>query len=399
MVRGLLILLLGLLVQPVWAAERPVVTIGYLGIQNDPRWQRQETYANLVLREEMDPADGARVAMRDARIIGRTLKVKFRLEIRRAADLEGVRAAFEDLSKNSGSRYFLVDLPGDLLARFAAETRGREVLLFNISAYEDELRGEKCQPHLLHVIASYRQLADALAQYLSHKQWHRILVLRGPDPEDHRIADVFSVSAKRFGNRIVEVRDFLPTHDPRAREQNNIRLLTTGIDYDVVFVADHFGEFGRHVPYETVLARPVVSLVGHGTTIGLVPSLWHWATERFGSPQLNQRFERQVKHRRKMRDADFAAWAAIRSLLEAMMRVKSTAFEPVRKALLSEDARLDVYKGVPANFRSWDHQMRQPMLLHTHNAVVAYAPLPQFLHARNVLDTLGVDEPNTQCRF
>jgi len=377
---------------------RPTVTVGYLGLEGDPRWQRWETYANLELREEMDPADGARVAMGDARIVGRVLKVEFALEVRRERDLEALRGAFEELY-GRGIRFFLVDLDGPDLASFVAPYREREVLFFNVSAYDDELRGEKCQANLLHVIPSLRMLADGLAQYLAQQGWHRILVLQGPDPQDGKIAGVFAVSAHRFGNRIVETRQFLPTHDPRAREQNNVRLLTTGVDYDVVFVADYRGEFGRQVPYATVLARPVVSITGHGPTIGLQPSAWHWASERFGSPQLNQRFERQVEHRRRMRDADFAAWAAVRQLLEAMMKAKSTDFAAVRDALLAPDTRLDVYKGVPASFRAWDHQMRQPIVLHTHNAVIGYAPLPQFLHEFNVLDTLGVDRPDTACSF
>lgn len=398
----IVLLLASLWLQPAEARRvaepRATLTIGYLGLEKDPRWQRWETYANLELREAMDPADGARVAMRDARIVGRVLKVRFDLEIRREKDLDALRAAFEELA-GKGAHFFLVDLPADLLTEFVAPYRDRDVLFFNVTAMEDELRGEKCQANVLHVIPSFRMLADALSQYLTHKGWHRILVLQGPDPQDARLAEVFAASARRFGNRIVEVRKFLPTHDPRAREQNNIRLLTTGVDYDVVFVADHRGEFGRRVPYATVLARPVVSLADHGPTIGLQPAAWHWASERFGSPQLNQRFERQVKHRRRMRDADFATWAAVRQLLEAMMKARSVDFDAVRDALLAPDARLDVYKGMPANFRSWDHQMRQPLLLHTHNAVITYAPLPQFLHQRNVLDTLGVDEPNTTCHF
>lgn len=402
-----LLVLLPLFAALAWTADvraqraqppRPTVTVAYLGLEEDPRWQRWETYANLELREAMDPADGARVAMRDARIVGRVLKVDFALEVRRAKDLEALRGAFEELAA-SGVRYFLVDLDGPDLAAFVGPYRDREVLFFNVSAHDDDLRGEKCQANLLHAIPSLRMLADGLSQYLAHKGWHRILVLQGPDPADAEIAQVFGVSARRFGNRVVEVRQFLPTHDPRAREQNNVRLLTTGVDYDVVFVADHRGEFGRRVPYATVLARPVVSMTEHGPTIGLQPSAWHWASERFGSPQLNQRFERQVDHRRRMRDADFAAWAAVRQLLEAMMKAKSADFAAVRDALLAEDARLDVYKGMPASFRPWDRQMRQPIVLHTHNAVIDYAPLPQFLHQFNVLDTLGVDRPDTACRL
>jgi len=394
-----LLAILCLLAAPALAAERPTLTIGYLGLKKDPRWQPLETYANLVLRGAVNGADGAAVAMRDARIIGRALGVKFAFEVRRARDLEALTAAFEELRDGSGARFFLVDLPAPMLADFAARTRGQDVLLFNVSAAEDELRGAQCQPHLLHVIPSHRMYMDAIAQFLADKGWRNVLLLTGPTPEDAKLSEVFKISNRRFGGRVVEERGFVPTNDPRAREKNNIRLLTTGIDYDVIVVTDHRGEFSRYVPYNSVLPRPVIGMPLLPPTVGLVPAAWHWASERFGSPQLNQRFERQVKHRRKMHDVEWASWAAVRSLLEAMMRAKSTEFEAVKQALLSPEARLDVYKGVPANFRSWNGQMRQPILLATHNAVVTYAPLPKFLHARNQLDTLGVDEPNTDCSF
>jgi hypothetical protein len=38
-------------------------------------------------------------------------------------------------------------------------------------------------------------------------------------------------------------------------------------------------------------------------------------------------------------------------------------------------------------------------LLSTADAVIERAPLPQFLHQTNVLDTLGVDAPETTCRL
>ena len=388
-----LLLLLVLLLTPGLAAAQEEVIFGYLGLKKDPRYARLKTYANLVLRPAIDPVDGAMTAMRDARIVGRALKMTFTLEVTRERDPQALRAAFERLYAERGARFFLVDLPGDLLAPFAAGLRDREVLLFNISATDPELRGEQCQGNLLHVIPSRDQLMDGLAQFLAQKQWRKVLLLVGPREEDARLAESFVTSLRRFGGKVVDRRDFLPTNDPRARERNNIRLLTSGVDYDAIFVADSRTEFGRFIPYNAYLPRPVVG------SVGLVPSAWHWASERFGSPQLNQRFERQVKGKRRMSDVDWAAWAAVRSLLEAITRTRSAELAAVREALLAPDARLDVYKGAPANFRAWNRQLRQPILLHTSNAVIAYAPLPQFLHARNNLDTLGIDEPMSRCRL
>ncbi len=387
------LLLLLVLLAPGPAGAQQEVTFGYLGLAKDPRYARLETYANLVLRPAIDPVDGAMTAMREARIVGRALKMKFSLEVVREKNAEGLLAAFEKLYAERDIRFFLVDLPGEELAPLAAALRDRDVLLFNISAMDPELRGDKCQANLLHVIPSRTQITDGLAQFLAQKQWYEVLVLVGPREEDRLFADSFVTSLRRFGGKVVDRREFLPTNDPRARERNNVRLLTSGVDYDAIFVADSRTEFGRFVPYNAYLPRPVVG------SVGLVPSAWHWASERFGSPQLNQRFERQVKRKRKMSDFDWAAWAAIRSLLEAITRTRSADFAAVRDALLAADARLDVYKGAPANFRSWNRQLRQPVLLHTDDAVIAYAPLPQFLHARNNLDTLGVDEATSDCRL
>ncbi len=388
----ILLLLLFLLASGTAGAQQEV-TFGYLGLAKDPRYARLKTYTNLVLRPAIDPVDGAMTAMREARIVGRALKMKFALEVVREKDAEGLLAAFEKLYAERDARFFLVDLPGEALATFAGALRGRDVLLFNVSAMDPELRGEKCQTNLLHVIPSRTQITDGLAQFLAWKRWYEVLVLVGPREEDRLFADSFVTSLRRFGGRVVDRREFLPTSDPRAREQNNVRLLTSGVDYDAIFVADSRTEFGRFIPYNAYLPRPVVG------SVGLVPSAWHWASERFGSPQLNQRFERQVKRKRKMTDFDWAAWAAVRSLLEAYTRTRSTDFATLRDALLGEEVRLDVYKGAPANFRPWNRQLRQPILLHTSDAVIAYAPLPQFLHERNNLDTLGVDEPMSVCRF
>jgi ABC transporter substrate binding protein (PQQ-dependent alcohol dehydrogenase system) len=49
--------------------------------------------------------------------------------------------------------------------------------------------------------------------------------------------------------------------------------------------------------------------------------------------------------------------------------------------------------------RSWDQQVRQPILLAGGNAVIARAPLEGFLHQTNDLDTLGYDAPETECRL
>jgi ABC transporter substrate binding protein (PQQ-dependent alcohol dehydrogenase system) len=232
-------------------------------------------------------------------------------------------------------------------------------------------------------------LADALAQYLAVRGWRRALALVGPDEASAATAAAFDHAAAKFGLTIADRQAFELTNDPRRREQSNMALLTGRAEHDVIFLADEIGEFGRYVPYATYAARPVVG------SEGLRPLAWHWTFERFGAPQLNQRFEKRAG--RRMEAEDWAAWAAVRAIVEAVSRTQSTDISGLRAFMESPEFTLDLYKGAPGGFRPWSGQLRQPVLLTVHNAVIAVAPMVEFLHQTNTLDTLGIDRAEANC--
>jgi len=234
-------------------------------------------------------------------------------------------------------------------------------------------------------------LMDALAQFLSSKNWKRVLILQGDAPNDQLLADAFAKAAAKFRLKQVDRRSFVLSNDPRIREKNNVALITSGARVDVIFLADSVGEFGRYVPYQTQKPTLVVG------SEGLHAGAWHWTWERYGAPQLNQRFDRVAK--RRMTDTDYAGWAAVKTIVEAITRTSSIEPLEIKRFLVSNDMTFDAYKGAPGNFRPWDHQLRQPLLLHLHNAVVTRAPLPGFLHRFNNLDTLGIDSAESNCRM
>ena len=60
---------------------------------------------------------------------------------------------------------------------------------------------------------------------------------------------------------------------------------------------------------------------------------------------------------------------------------------------------LAAFKGVGTSFRSWNGQLRQPILVATAKLPVTVSPQPGFLHQFSVLDTLGIDRPETTCVF
>jgi ABC transporter substrate binding protein (PQQ-dependent alcohol dehydrogenase system) len=233
-------------------------------------------------------------------------------------------------------------------------------------------------------------LSDALAQHLRARGWDRVLLLRGQAPGDAEDSEAVRRSLAKFGLTLADERVFEPSNDPRRRDLNNVTLLTGGARYDVVWTVDSEGDFARYVPYATYAARPVVG------SEGLVARAWHWTFERYGAPQLNQRFRRLSG--RGMESEDWAAWAAVRAAIEGVQRVGRADPGAVAAFVRSAAMSLDLYKGVPGSFRDWDGQLRQPILLATHDAVIAVAPVAGFEHRSDTLDTLGTDRPESDCR-
>jgi ABC transporter substrate binding protein (PQQ-dependent alcohol dehydrogenase system) len=373
---------------PARAAERPL-PIGYLEMEDDGRYEERRVAARFQGQPWGRPFDGARVAVEESDFASSAAGVKLELRRQAAEDADALVAAIERL-QGGGTHFFLLDAPGEVVAAVAQRTRGKDLLLFNLTALDDSLRQERCQPHLFHVAPGHAMLMDALAQFLVAKKWRQALVLKGPRPEDAALNAAFERSAKRFGIKIVDTRAFVLGKDPRERAQNNVALLTAGVDYDAVVVADADGEFARDVPYQTQRPRPVVGAAG------LVADWWHWAWERQGAPQLNNRFLKLA--RRPMTGYDWSAWMAVKVIVETALRAKSTDVKAAAAYLTGDQAALDGFKGARQTFRPWDRQLRQALFLTTGNWVVERAPLEGFLHAKNILDTLGFDERDSRCR-
>ena len=366
--------------------------LGYVELADDSRYANRGAHSGIVFTDLGRPYQGSQVALEDARAIGRVIGVEFSMEKSTAASGDELVQQISDRVTSGGVHFVLADLPAAALKDLARRLADRPVMFFNISASDDSLRAADCANNVLHTYPSEAMLSDALIQYLVAKGWLQILVLQGPAPEDAATVAALQRSARKFGANIVETRPFLLTNDPRNREQTNIVLMTGGVRYDVVYVADSSGEFGRYVPYETSLPRPVVG------TAGLAPTAWSWSWDRDAAVQLQHRYEK-VSPPRRMNGADWAAWEAVKAVTQAVMRTRSTDFDAVRTFLFSDKLTLDTVKGNPGSFRAWDHQLRAPVLLSTADAVIERAPLPQYLHQTNVLDTLGIDAPETACRF
>ena len=178
-----LALVASLLLFALVAGAAEVVRFGYLELNEDPRYDERKAFFRTLSRPLGAPFAGAEVALRESRFVGQAIGVSFDLVRARGADAPALLAELEKLHAE-GVRHFLIDAPGRVVAELAAATRGRELLLFNVSAPDDALRQAQCQAHLYHTIPNHGMQADALAQFLVAKKWRNVLLLQGPRDED-----------------------------------------------------------------------------------------------------------------------------------------------------------------------------------------------------------------------
>lgn len=365
------------------------VRVAVVSLADDARHAPRRLAQRYPDQPQGPALDGAQVAAAEARFAleaaGQSLRVEGQ-QARTEAEVAPMVAALV----RQGTRYILLDLPPASVRAATGAVRPGEALLFNVSSDDDALRGAGCAPGLLHTLPSLRMRADALMQYLASRKWRRALLLSGPSPADAAQREALVTAARRFGIAWSAQRSFRLSNDPRERDQANLNLLTGGVDYDVVVVADADGEFARGVPYATQLPRPVVGASGLGA------QAWHWAWERNGGPQLNRRFAKVAG--RPMTGYDWAAWVAVKAIAESVARQPRAGFAAQAQALATGQVVVDGFKGPPLSFRRWDRQLRQPLMLAHPDGVVGTAPVEGVLHPKNNLDSLGADEADTACR-
>ncbi|MEQ1770553.1 MAG: hypothetical protein ABL879_12010 [Devosia sp.] len=363
--------------------------IGYLGLENDVRYHPQVAYTRIEISPAIQPVEGARLGLSDSKIITDAAGVALSLDEQQAANADDAIARLKSMAA-AGERFAIVDLPGDVFAQVAPALVDTKLTLINATAPQDALR-ELCLPNVLHVAASDRMIGDSYGQFLRHRNWLRVLMLVGDQPRDTEMADAFQASADRLAIQIVARKQFTLSTNPADRENHDTLLITGGMDYDVVYVADSLGEYSRALNYATLLPRPVI-----GST-GLVASEWHWSWDQDSATQVTLRFQRAAEGNRVMSGPDWDAWMAVRAVAGAYAKSRSKDPEKIDAYLKGKRLFLDGSKGVRMDFRPWDRQLRMPIILATSNAVIGSAPFSEFLHEVNDLDTLGVDQPESKC--
>lgn len=361
--------------------------------------QIRDTNQPLSLLDLPEPDDGelgAKLGIADNNTTGRFTKQSFALDIVENANVdELIKTATEKVAGGVG--FIIADLDAPSLLKLADALAGKDALVINVGSPDDALREESCRANVLHTAPTRTMLADALGQYLAWKRWMNWFLVIGPQPEDKLFAEALKRSAKRFGAKIVEEREF--KYDPGSRradggfeqiQQQIPGFMQNAKEHDIVMVADEGQLFGEYFPYRTWQARPVAG------SAGLVASSWHPALELWGGTQFQNRFKKLGN--RIMRNIDYDAWLAARVVGEAATRTKSAKYADLAKYIRSPEFEVAAFKGVKTTFRAWNGQLREPLIVGTPKMLVSVSPQPGFLHQFSELDTLGLDKPETKCK-
>lgn len=359
--------------------------------------ERPPPLSLLDLPNADDGIAGGKLGILDNNTTGRFLKQEFTLETIESDKPDELVAGIVKKVDEDHVGFVILDVPPQTVLAVADALKGKPAQVINAGSPDDALREENCRANVKHTPPTRTMLADALAQYLAWKQWRKWFLVVGPRAEDKLLADAYRRSAKKFGAKIVDERTFTDEGGSRRSDggyeqvQQQIPSFTQGAaDHDVVVVADEAGLFGDYFPYRTWQPRPVAG------SSGLYAASWHPALELWGATQFQNRFKRLAG--RNMRTIDYTVWMAVRAVGEAASRKRTGDPKALIDYMASKEFELAAFKGVGTSFRSWNGQLRQPILVATAKLPVTVSPQPGFLHQFSVLDTLGVDQPETKCK-
>jgi len=358
-------------------------------------------------RMDVEPDDagvaGAKMALDEDNAGGQFTGDLYTLDAKTVASPDAAVAALQKFYE-SGHHFIIADASADTLLKLSDWAKGKDILLFNIRATDVSLRQENCRANVMHVAPDRYMLADALAQYLVTKKWTNWLLVHGTTPGDLAYVEAIRRAAQRFGANIVDQRAYEDVSGgrrddvgviPPGKQASADGAFTAMPDYQVIVVADEEQLFGPYMPYRGGgEPRPVA-----GTT-GLVATTWSPGHEKWGATQANNHFQKDYK--RLMLPIDYQGYVAARTVGEAVTRNHGADFATIAAFVHGDELQLAPFKGIKQQYRPWDGQFRQPLLIATDKVPVSLSPqrgFPHASHAEIEVDTLGIDQPESTCKM
>ena len=366
-------------------AELLNVNILYL----EQKIQKPPVLSNVIADPDDLGIKGAKLSIKDSNKSAKFLNQNFSLEKTISFDKKELITSFEKFI-NEGNSYVILNVEDDLLKELLKNPLSKKALLFNASSQTTSLRQDYCQQNLLHTTPSNAMLYDGLAQFLVKRNFKDIFLLSGKNPKDVEITKDIKRAIKKFGLKIVKEKVWENNTDIRRKAGAEFPSFTQADDYDVLVVADYYGDFGEFLYFNTWLPRPIAG------TQGLTPVLWHRVIEAWGAAQMQKRFEKFAS--RWMQSKDFSNWIAVRTIVTSVMNTKAKDLNTNMKYIHSKDFELGAYLGRKVSFRDYNGQIRLPISLVQPRALISTSPQVGFLHPVTDLDTMGIAPFEMKCK-
>ena len=351
--------------------------------------QKPPVLSNVIDEPDDLGLKGAQVAIIDSNKSAKFLNQNFELIEKISFDENELIHAFEEFIKNNNS-YVVLNVEDSLLEKLRANPLSKDSLLINASSQSSHLRSEICDKNLLHTIASNAMLYDGLMQFLVKRDFKDIFLITGTNPKDALISEDIKRAAKKFGAKIIIEKTWENNTDIRRKASEEFPVFTQAKDYDVILVADYFGDFGESIYFNTWLPRPIAG------TQGLTPVTWSKVIEANGAAQMQSRFEKFAS--RWMQSQDYSNWVAVRTIITAIANTKTADLNTNLDFIYSDKFDLAAYMGRKLSFRDYNGQLRMPISLIQPRALISISPQVGFLHPTTDLDTLGIAPFEMKCK-
>lgn len=351
--------------------------------------QKPPVLSNIIEEPDDLGLKGAQVAVIDSNKSAKFLNQNFELIEKISYDENELITTFKEFVKSNNS-YVILNVETALFEKIVKNPLSKNALLINASNENTQIRKNYCVKNLIHTSASNAMLYDGLVQFLVKRDFKNVLLISGKNPKDLEIKEDIKRAVKKFGAKIIAEKTWENNSDIRRKASDELPVFTQAKDYDVILVADYYGDFGELIYFNSWLPRPVAG------TQGLTPVLWHKVIEAWGAAQMQSRFEKFSK--RWMQSRDYSNWLAVRTIITSISKTNTNDLKTNLDFIYSDEFDVGAYMGRKLSFRDYNGQVRIPISLVQPRALISTSPQVGFLHPITDLDTLGIAPFEMECK-
>ncbi|MAN76778.1 MAG: hypothetical protein CML24_06200 [Rhizobiales bacterium] len=295
--------------------------------------------------------------------------------IQREAQGADVVSAAQQLVADEGIFALAGGFDGEEAELLSSWAQDNEIPFINLLASDDALRNRTCGPMMFHIAPSDAMYLDALSGWYVRAGFRSWFTLVADTPKAQARHDrlVWGLDERHFGVRevgsatlsgdlppetIAAIRDteadlVVMLVSPEAQlstlaalEAERLEIMVTGFPDPAAQTRAFFMQSAELAPY-----------LGSG----MRATAWEPTLDAYGARELNARYMQRWGE--PMEQGGWAAYQAVKAFFEAATFTSSTDAESVLAHFTAENSVFDVWKGIGTSFRSWDHQLRQPLYL------------------------------------